>query len=105
MGYRQDCEEQYERKRGHEESLRVSQGRWRQKQSQPSLQRAHTEKRRLEARTTVRGLRDFEEQLSVCVRVAEGSDNAIVAIHLDREAQSPQLPPEGEIPWHKNQRE
>ena len=105
MGYRQNCEEQHERQRGHKETLRVSQWRRCQKFSEPPLQRAHAEKRGLEAWARIRGLRDFEEQLSVCVRVAERGDDAVVAIHLDREAESPQLPPESKIPRHKKQRE
>ena len=69
--HRPDDEEETKRNGGQQESLNMPQRRWCDKRHEPALERSHpTQQRRLETRTMTRGLRDFEQQLSVRVRIA-----------------------------------
>ena len=92
--HRQRCNEEHASHGGQQESLNMPERRRRKEHGEPVLEHPHpSQQRRLETRTTIRGLCDLEQQLSVCRRVAEAHHDAIVTIHLDGEAQPPQLPP------------
>jgi hypothetical protein len=100
-------DEQESKNRGrHQKSLKLSEGCWRQEYREPALEGPHaSEERRLKPRTPARGLGDLEQQLSVRRCVTKSVHDAIVAIHLDRQAQPPQLPPHREIPRHQDYRQ
>ena len=100
-----DQSEQRDCERGHDQPLYSTESLWCQKLSQSALQHSRPKKRRLEVWRTTAGFSHSEEQLSVRMGVAEGADDACVAIHLDGERESPQLPPEREIPRSDHERQ
>src|SRR5688500_5879051 len=84
----------------------MTEWRRREKRGQPSLERAHpAKKRRLQPWSAASRFRDSKEQTAIRVRITERCYHAVVAVQLDGEAQTTQLPPEGEVPRHQDQRE
>ncbi len=103
-GVRHDRDDEQESKHPgrQEESLNMPKRRRRQKYGKPVLQRPHpSEKSWLESRTSARRFGDLEQQRAVRGRVAKPVHYAIVAVHLNCQAQPSQLPPHREIPRHQ----
>ena len=100
-----DQSEQRDCERGHYQPLYSTESLWCQKLSQSALQHSRPKKRRLEVWRTTAGFSHCEEQRPVRMRVAEGVDDAGVAVHFDGERQAAQLPPEREIPRGDHERQ
>jgi hypothetical protein len=70
------------------------------------LERTHpSEECWLQTQTSAGGLCDLEQKLAVRGSVPESVDDAVVAIHLDCQAEASDLPPHGEVPGHQYQGE
>jgi hypothetical protein len=98
MRHRQDEEEKNTRDDRKSESLGSSEWCGREKGSQSPLEHSRTKECRLKTGTASARLRDLEEKIAVCIRITEGGDDAVVAIHFHSETQAAELPPEREIP-------
>src|SRR5215207_11642413 len=62
---------------------------------------AAAEQRWLEPRASIRDRSDGQQKLSVGGGGAQGGHDSAITVHLDRELEATEQPPQRNVPWHQ----